>query len=127
MEPLDSCTDVFVVDDQRPFIDAAIAVLDASQEFRFAGSATDRTSALWSLINGQAAADIVLMDICLGEDDGVALTSEILAIRPRLSIVLVSTLSDTDIGDLGHMGGALGYLPKSRLTAEALSRWRTAG
>lgn len=122
MEAPAICTDVFVVDDQRPFIDAAIAVLEASDGLRFAGCATDRTTALSSLIDHEAPADLVLMDICLGEDDGVALAAEILAARPELSVVLVSTISETD---LGEMGGASGYIPKSRLTTEALNHWRT--
>lgn len=120
------CTDVFVVDDQRPFIDAAIAVLNASDDFRFVGCAVDRASALSLLIEQGTAADLVLMDISLGDDDGVALTSEILAGRPELSVVLVSTISEADLGDLGELGGALGYIPKSRLTAESLNPWRTA-
>lgn len=126
MGPKASHTDVFVVDDQRPFVDAAIAVLDDAPGFRFSGWATDRASALTLLVGQHIAADIVLMDIFLGDDDGVAVTAEILAKRPELSVVLVSTISETDLGGPSKMGGASGYIQKSRLTAEALASWRRA-
>jgi DNA-binding NarL/FixJ family response regulator len=67
--------DVVIVDDHAVFAQALAIAIDASSELRCAGLASSAEGAL-SLAE-HAQPDAVVVDIGLGDDDGIALTREI--------------------------------------------------
>jgi len=60
----------------------------------------------------QSAPDLVLMDIRLGEDDGIELTRELLAERP-CPVVILSAYSDSELVSRAAAAGVFGYLVKA--------------
>jgi len=57
------------------------------------------------------APDLVMMDIRLGDDDGIELTRELLAVRP-CPVVIVSAFSDAELVSRAAAAGVFGYLVK---------------
>jgi two-component system, NarL family, nitrate/nitrite response regulator NarL len=66
--------------------------------------------------------DVVLVDVELGEEDGIALTRTLEANAPSTRIVLISAHERSDLGDMLTDGRALLFLPKSDLGAAAIER-----
>ena len=66
--------------------------------------------------------DVILIDINLGDESGIDLSHAIDegSARNGVRIILISTQSDTDFGDLIDASPALGFLSKSSLSAGAI-------
>jgi DNA-binding NarL/FixJ family response regulator len=110
-----------IVDDNRPFLDAARALLE-EEGMTVAGVASTGADALQ-----QAEAlrpDVVLLDIGLGEESGFDV-AELLTAASRESgttVILISTHAEADFADLIDESPAAGFLPKSELSARAIRR-----
>ncbi len=127
-------TTVLIVDDQPVFVDAAAAVVAATPGFTVAGTAGDaaevrhRLARIGDTDPGAELPDLVLMDVHLGEDDGVELTAELMSQNPTLRIVLVSTMAADDLAGSVSACGAAGYVPKRGFGPAALQRvWAEVG
>ncbi len=59
--------------------------------------------------------DFVLMDIDLGEMDGITATRKIKANDPNAKIIIVTNYDQTDLREEAHRAGALGYVRKENL------------
>jgi DNA-binding NarL/FixJ family response regulator len=110
-----------IVDDNRPFLDAARALLE-EEGITVAGVASTGADALQ-----QAEAlrpDVVLLDIGLGEESGFDV-AELLMAPDRAggaTVILISTHAEADFADLIDESPAAGFLPKSELSARAIRR-----
>jgi DNA-binding NarL/FixJ family response regulator len=103
--------DVLIVDDHPVFAQALALAIDASNQLRCAGVATSAQEAL-SLAD-QARPDAVVMDVGLGEDDGIALTREITARHPETRVlVLTGQNPDPALIQASAEARASGFLPK---------------
>jgi two-component system chemotaxis response regulator CheY len=60
----------------------------------------------------QAAPDLVTMDLTMPGMDGLACIPELLAIRPRANILVISALTDKSTAIKALRLGARGFLPK---------------
>jgi DNA-binding NarL/FixJ family response regulator len=67
------------------------------------------------------APDIVLLDTELPPAGGISATAQLLAIEPRLPVVLFSVQDDEDVGLYGLEAGATGFLSKD-IDMSALAR-----
>jgi DNA-binding NarL/FixJ family response regulator len=107
-----------IVDDSERFLRAAIR--------RFEGStievvATARNRGEAHRAAEEFAPDLALVDVGLGEEDGVAL-ARALARDHSVPVILISasaTLASTPAVDAS---GARGFIPKGQLGAEAIKR-----
>jgi len=110
-------TTVLVVDDHEGFRASVRKLLEA-EGFAVIGEAADAAT-------GIAAAralrpEVVLLDVCLPDLDGVKASTRIAALNGSSAIVLTSSY---DVADLaGALAGspARGFIPKSKLSGEAL-------
>jgi len=112
---LDSC---LLVDDSVEFLAAAKRLLEA-QGVSVVRSATSRAEAL-----GLAAAespDVILVDVELGDEDGVGLAAELAGATPPASVILISGYDQDDVSVLIEGSGAAGFLPKSALGVPAIA------
>jgi DNA-binding NarL/FixJ family response regulator len=112
---------VLIVDDNEPFRDAA-SVLLRREGVEVVGVAS--TSEETVLRAAQLQPDVVLVDVMLGPDSGVDLARR-LDEEGWLNggaVILVSTHAEADLVDLIADGPAIGFLPKTDLSADAIRR-----
>lgn len=110
---------VLIVDDNAAFRAAARAVLEAGGYRVMAevgsGAAAVRAAA-------RLRPDVVLLDIGLPDQDGFTTCRQLHDDQPDLVVVLCSVREAEEYGDAIDLCSAAGFLPKSRLSAEELSR-----
>jgi two-component system, NarL family, nitrate/nitrite response regulator NarL len=105
-----------IVDDSDEFVASAARLL-GSQGLDVVGSASSGERALE--LAGSLVPDVALVDIELGEEDGIEL-SHVLAAHTR--VVLISSYDQADLGDLIARSPAAGFLPKTDLGAAEIMR-----
>ena len=108
-----------IVDDNQPFLEIAAASL-AGDELDVVGTATTSAEALRQVAEEQP--DVVLVDVNLGEESGFDLARRLVERFPQLAsgVVLISTRAERDFGGLIEASPAAGFVPKTRLSAEAV-------
>jgi two-component system, NarL family, nitrate/nitrite response regulator NarL len=107
-----------LVDDSEEFLSSAARLLE-SQGFEIVGGA--RTGAEAIDLMTELDPDVVLVDIELAEEDGIALTADLQSRSPSTCIVLISAYERDDLSDLISGSAALGFLPKNELGARAIA------
>jgi CheY-like chemotaxis protein len=114
-----------IVDDNRPFANAARLLLE-SEGLTVVATASTGTEAI-DLVR-QFELDVVILDIDLGDESGFDVTRH-LTTQPAHGIpisvpriILVSAHDEADFADLISESAAAGFLAKSELSAEAIRR-----
>jgi DNA-binding NarL/FixJ family response regulator len=118
LEELRSARRVLVVDDHPSFRRCAAALL-AAEGFEVVGEAEDGSSALAAV--SELEPDFVLLDVQLPDMDGFEVTKRLLAERPALLVVLVSSRDRSQYGSLVEKCGARGFVSKGDLSGAALA------
>jgi len=117
---------VLVVDDQAPFRAAERAVLSRLPGFALVAEAASGEEAVE--LAEALAPDLVLMDINMGEVDGIEATRRIVAGRPATKVILVSTYGLDELPAAARTSGAVGYVNKDELSPRAIRRiWEAGG
>ena len=109
-----------IVDDHLGFLHAARKILE-SGGLTVVGAASTSAEAVEAAV--QAAPDVVLVDIALGAESGFDLARQ-LATESRLRqtrVILISTHAEEDFADLLAVSPAIAFLPKWKLSAQAVS------
>jgi pilus assembly protein CpaE len=123
---------VMIVDDQAPFRAAARAVVDRIDGFELVAEVESGEDAVAASATHDP--DLVLMDINMGELDGIAATRLITAAAPDTKVILVSTYQLEDLPLDARFSGAIGYVNKDELSPRVVRRlwedgddpaWRT--
>jgi two-component system, NarL family, nitrate/nitrite response regulator NarL len=108
-----------IVDDSEEFVASASRLL-GSQGIDVVASAFSRAEAL-ELVTALRP-DVALVDVELGEEDGIQLTHELAARAPSMRIVLISSYDGDDLAQLIEGSPAVGFLSKNELGAAAIER-----
>jgi two-component system nitrate/nitrite response regulator NarL len=106
-----------IVDDNETFLASARRLLE-SQDVEIVGTATSGAEALE--LAAALSPDLALVDVELGEEDGVALVGELRSRSPATRVVLISTYGRDEMEDLISTSSAVGFLPKSRLSGDTV-------
>ena len=117
-------TRVLVVDDHRTFVDLADLAISDEVDLECVGTATSVPEAL-----AKAHAlepDVVLMDVQLGDGDGIAATAELTATFPDLRVVVLSAHVTPTVVQNAADAGASAVLPKDGSLRDLLHAVRTA-
>jgi adenylate cyclase len=127
IEPVPARTEgvrVLVVDDQRPFREAATQVVAATDGFEFVGQAESGEEAVQFAI--ELSPDLVLMDLNLPGIDGLEATRRILdASSGRIAVVALST--ETSLATRAVSSGAATFISKSEFDPDRLvEAWKIA-
>jgi two-component system nitrate/nitrite response regulator NarL len=107
-----------IVDDNEEFLDSASRLLCA-QGLEVVGRASSGAEALRLL--GTLEPDVVLVDVQLGEEDGLELTRRLAADAHGTRIILISTHSEDALAEFIVGSPAVGFLPKAALGADAIA------
>jgi DNA-binding NarL/FixJ family response regulator len=111
---------VLLVDDQERCLRVARDVVAATPGFTLAGAVGSGAAALERV--AEDPPDLVLADVRMPEMDGFALARLIAAKPPAPLVVLVSAEDVVSLGGADRVieCGAVGFMPKERLTPAAL-------
>jgi DNA-binding NarL/FixJ family response regulator len=111
-------TRVLIVDDNALFREAAAALLER-EGMDVVGTATGSADAF--RLAKELWPDVMLVDVDLGLEDGFEV-ARMLSDDPSVSsgVILVSTHSEEELGDLIAASPALGFIHKTRLSAQAI-------
>ena len=106
-----------IVDDSDTFLTAASRLLE-SQGLEIVGTATSSVKALE--LAAESLPDIALVDVELGDEDGLAVAAELRSRSPETRVVMISTYDRDQMQELIAASSAVGFLPKSRLSGDAV-------
>lgn len=107
-----------LVDDSEEFLAAAGRLLE-SEGIEIVGYAKSGSEALELAVALEP--NLALVDIDLGDEDGIELAGKLQARAPATAVVLISTHGPDDLTDEIAESGAAGYLPKGALGAAAIA------
>jgi DNA-binding NarL/FixJ family response regulator len=115
-----------IVDDQAPFREAAKAVIARVDGFELVGDVASGEEAVAAV--PALTPHLVLMDINMGELDGVGATRLILDAFPETKVILVSTYALDDLPPGARRSGAIAYVNKDELSPRVIRRlWESGG
>ena len=106
-----------LVDDSEDFLASAARLLE-SQGVHIVGRATSGEVAL-RLVH-MLRPEVVLVDVDLGDEDGIELTKDITAHAPWTRVVLISAHDWEELDELVLDSGAAGFVAKGDLGAAAI-------
>ena len=114
---------VLVVDDHAIFRDAIRHLLDKhSDDFSVEGEAGDGEAAVQMAISGEW--DIVLLDISLPKENGLAVLEKIKAAKSGLPVIMLSSHPRSEYAEIANSKGAACYIEKGETNrlVEAMRR-----
>jgi DNA-binding NarL/FixJ family response regulator len=113
---------VLIVDDSAVFLDAARILLER-EGLPVVGVASTSSTAVDEV--ERLRPDVVLVDIMLGSESGFELARSLVdrAAGPAPAVVIfISTHTEADFGELIAESPVAGFVPKSKLSADAILR-----
>lgn len=113
---------LLLVDDHALFRDALTSLISYQDDFEVVGEAGDADSAVTAA--ARLCPDLVLLDIDLPGEDGIAVMPRLKAAAPGALIVMLTVFDDTDKLLEAIKAGAQGYLVKNVRAAELLEALR---
>jgi two-component system nitrate/nitrite response regulator NarL len=108
-----------IVDDNETFLASASRLLE-SQGLQVVGLASSSDEAV--LVTEALDPEVVLVDIQLGDEDGLELARRLAARYGSTRVVLISSHSEDVLGELIYDSPAAGFLPKTALSARAIAK-----
>ncbi len=114
---------VFIADD-HPFLRLGIkSMVDATDDMHCCGEAENVPQTLQGV--EATNPDALLLDLCLGDSDGLELIKAVRAQYDKLPILILSQLDETLYAERALRAGAQGYIMKERATEDVLEGIRT--
>jgi DNA-binding NarL/FixJ family response regulator len=114
VDPSEVSLRCLIVDDNALFLEGAGALL-RREGLDVIGVASNSAQAI-QLVS-ELRPDVTLVDVDLGDEDGLELARRL---SDTSRVILISTHSEDDLAHLIAMSPALGFVPKTRLSAQAI-------
>ena len=106
-----------IVDDSPRFLDAARGLLER-QGITVVGVASNGADALRRA--GELRPDVTLLDLDLGGESGLELARRLHGQPGPAPVILISTHAEQDYAELIAASPAIGFLPKTTLSGDAI-------
>jgi DNA-binding NarL/FixJ family response regulator len=106
-----------IVDDSSLFLEGAVDLL-TREGLDVVGVASASGEAI-RLVT-ELGPDVTLVDVDLGDEDGFELAQRLHGIPGASKVILVSTHAEEDLAQLIERSPALGFIAKTRLSAQAI-------
>ena len=115
---------ILVVDDHSTFSELLAMALGHEPDLVCVGTASNVAKAL--IMVDELRPDVVVMDVQLGDGDGIAATADLIRLYPELLVVLLTAYVDAASIERAADSGASCLLPKNGSLPEVLAALRGA-
>jgi DNA-binding NarL/FixJ family response regulator len=115
---------VFLVDDHEMVARGLAAVLESEDDLHVVGTAASADECLRSVPD--SAPDVVVMDLRLGDADGIDATRTLRALLPETSVVILTAYPDQRVMARALEAGCCGFVSKTGRPEELIAAVRAA-
>ncbi|MFO7911896.1 MAG: response regulator [Desulfotignum sp.] len=119
--PKDSIS-ILIVDDHKLLREGLVGLLEMEPGFEVLGEAADAVTAID--LAQKLEPDVVIMDVNLGETNGINATRQILFKKPHIKVVALSMHSDKKVINAMYHAGASVFLNKTVPSDELIAKVR---
>lgn len=113
---------LLIVDDHKMMREGLVGLFESEPGLKVVGEAADGSEAIE--MAQRLAPDVIIMDVNLGNMNGVEATERILAVNPDTGIVGLSMHLDDHVADAMRAAGAAAYLTKDAPAGELIAAVR---
>lgn len=113
---------ILIVDDHKVLREGLNGLLGAEPDFHVLGEAASGSRAIDRAL--ELRPDVIIMDVNLGDMDGVRATREILSREPGIRVIALSMYDDQSLVEEILKAGAVQYLTKSASSDDIISAIR---
>lgn len=114
---------VIIIDDHPLFSRGLAQLIETQREYNVIGIAKDRNEALTFLSN--ETPDLSIVDLNLGQEDGLELIKDIVAIHPKSNILVISMHDERFYAERALKAGAKGYIMKEEAESHVIDAIKT--
>ena len=115
--------DVFIIDDHPLFSRGVAQLIETQADFKVVGMAKDSTEALDFLKNTKPS--LIILDLNLGQEDGLELIKKILDIKNTFKILVLSMHDERFYSERSIAAGARGYIMKEEAESQVINAINT--
>lgn len=108
-----------IVDDSTEFLVSAAGLFSSQQGLDVVGFASTGTDAL--RLMKALSPDVVLVDVELGDEDGIDLARRLTRADPAASVILISLRDRGELAELIGGCGAAGFVRKDAIDAQTIA------
>ena len=101
---------VLIIDDHPLFSRGLSQLIETQKDYKVTGIAKDHDEAIKML--NELSPDLAIVDLNLGQEDGLELIKDILAVKPQTKILVLSMHDERYYADRALKAGAKGYIMK---------------
>lgn len=117
-----SCS-VIIIDDHPLFSRGLSQLIETQKDFKVIGFAKNRNEALTLL--DKTVPDLAIVDLNLGQEDGLELIKDILVIHPQTKVLVLSMHDERFYAERALKAGAKGYIMKAEAETQVINAIQT--
>ncbi|MCQ2582307.1 MAG: response regulator transcription factor [Treponema sp.] len=114
---------VIIIDDHPLFSRGLSQLIESQKIYKVVGTSKDRMEAL-SLLN-QITPELAIVDLNLGNEDGLELIKDISAIHPHTKVLVLSMHDERYFAERALKAGANGYIMKEEAESQVMNAIQT--
>ncbi len=114
---------VIIIDDHPLFSRGLSQLIETQKDYKVIGMAKDRNEAL-SLLD-TTTPDLAIVDLNLGQEDGLELIKDIIVIHPQTKILVLSMHDERFYAERAIKAGAKGYIMKEEAESQVINAIKT--
>ena len=113
---------ILIVDDHKLLREGLVGLLQMEPDFEVLGEAADADTAI--VLAEKLAPDVIIMDVNLGEKNGMDATQQILSKNPHIKVIALSMHSDKRVINAMYHAGASVFLNKTVASDKLIAKVR---
>jgi len=114
---------VIIIDDHPLFSRGLAQLIETQKVYKVTGMAKDRMEAI-SMIN-DLKPNLAIVDLNLGQEDGLELIKDILAMQPSTKVLVLSMHDERFYAERALKAGAKGYIMKEEAESQVINAINT--
>lgn len=114
---------VIIIDDHPLFSRGLAQLIETQNDFKVAGMAKNRNEALELL--QKTSPNLTILDLNLGQEDGLELIKDILSFNPQIKILVLSMHNERFYAERALKAGAKGYIMKQEAESQVINAIKT--